>query len=169
MLRWLFMQLSDVFLRLGEDTFKELIRGISIGRLKTYQLYDGLKVSAHVSKLNTETLRKSVPRLWSRLSEHDEPLAKELGQAVLVSHLDMITAVLNYLGIPNESGFFAKDIDPKSYLAEGWQAKVLEHFRGAHPEPLLLFYVNHLAWELAGAEEPFVPSPSPVPRQEMRE
>ena len=38
---------------------------------------------------------------------------------------------------------------------------MLEHFRGTHPEPLLLFYINHLAWELAGAEEPFVPSPSP--------
>ena len=76
MLRLLFMQLSDVFLRLGEDAFKELIRGISIGRLKTYQLYDGLKVSAHVSKLNTETLRKSAPRLWSRMSEHDESLLR---------------------------------------------------------------------------------------------
>jgi hypothetical protein len=151
------MQLSEVYLKLGESGFGQLIRGISIGRLKTYQVYEGFKVRAHLARLNTESLRKAVPRFWSRLSEGEEDFAKELGQAVLVSHLDMITAVLDFLGIPNEAGFFAKDVDAKPYLTEGWEGRVFEKFRGVYPEPMLLFYINHLAWELTEAKEPFVP------------
>src|ERR1022692_2848035 len=41
------MQLSEVYLALGESGFGQLIRGISIGKLKTYQLYDAFKGSAH--------------------------------------------------------------------------------------------------------------------------
>src|SRR6266542_3005235 len=103
------MQLSDVYLKLGESGVEQLIRGISIGKLKTYQIYEGFKVRAHLAKLNTESLRKATPRFWARLEEHDEDFARDFGQAILVSHLDMITAVLDFLGIPNEAGFFAKD------------------------------------------------------------
>src|SRR5262249_5766730 len=122
------MQLAEVYLKLGESGFGQLVRGISIGRLKTYQVYEPLKVLAHLAKLNTESLRKATSRFWSRLSEKDEDFAKDLGQAILVSHLDMITAVLDFLGIKNEGGFFAKDVNAKPYLTEGWEARVFEKF-----------------------------------------
>jgi hypothetical protein len=152
------MQLSEVYLKLGESGFAELIRGISIGKLRTYQVYEGFKVRAHLAKLNTESLRKAVPRFWSRLSAGDEDFAKDLGQAVLVSHMDMITAVLDFLGIPNESGFFAKDVDAKPFLTEGWEGRVFEKFRSTWPEALLLFYINHLAWEMTEAPAPYAPA-----------
>jgi len=157
------MQLSEVYLGLGQDTFAQLIRGISIGKLKTYQIYEGFKVRARLHKVNTEILRKGVPRFWARLGEGDEDFAKDLAQAVLVSHLDMITATLDFLGVPHENGFFAKDMDAKPYFTEGWESRVLEEFRGIFPEPLLIFYINHLRWELLAANEPYRPvSPSPA-------
>jgi len=152
------MQLSEVYLALGESGFGQLIRGISIGKLKTFQVYEPFKVRAHLAKLNTESLRKATSRFWARLSEHDEDFARDLGQAVLVSHLDMITAVLDFLGIANEGGFFAKDVDAKPYLTENWEGRVFEKFRGVYSEPLLLFYINHLAWELMEAPTPFAPA-----------
>ena len=100
------MQLSEVYLDLGVDGFAQLIRGISIGKLKTYKIYEGFKVRAHLHKVNTESLRKAAPRFWARLEERDEDFAKDLAQAVLVSHLDMITGVLDFLGVPHENGFF---------------------------------------------------------------
>lgn len=153
-----FMQLSEVYLDLGADSFGQLIRGISIGKLKTYQIYEGFKVRARLQKVNTEILRKAVPRFWARLGEGDEDFAKDLAQAVLVSHLDMITAVLDLVGVPHESGFFGKDVDVKPYFTEGWEERVLQKFRGAYPEPLLVFYINHLRWELLGADQPYRPA-----------
>ena len=150
------MQLADIFLRLGETTFQELMRSISMGRLKTYQLFDRVKTRLHLHKLNSETLRKSAPKLWARLSEHDDDLATDLGQAILVSHLDLIKAVLDHLAIPHEDGFFAKDADVAGYLKEGWQQDVWAKFRAAFPPAALLFYINHLAWEVAKAEDVFV-------------
>jgi len=152
------MQLCDVFKHLGEDGFAQLIRGISMGRLRTYQLFDTLKARAHLVKLNTEHLRHATPRLWTRIQEGDEEFAKDLAQAVLVSHLDMIAAILNFLEIPNDNGFFDKDLDAKKHLTEGWAERAYEKFHGAFPEPLLLFYLNHLAWELKTAEQPFTPA-----------
>ena len=87
------MQISDVYLGLGQDVFGQLIRGISIGKLRTYQIYEGFKVRAHLQKVNTESLRKSIPKLWARISEGDDDFAKDLAQAILVSHLDMICSV----------------------------------------------------------------------------
>ena len=151
------MQLYEVYQKLGEEGFNQLVRGISMGKLKTYQLFDALKTRAHMPKLNTEHLRKAAPRLWARINEGDEEFAKDFAQAVLVSHLDMIAAVVEFLGIPNQNGFFDKDIDASQYLTEGWAARTFEKFRGTYPEPLLLFYLNHLGWELKGAEQPFAP------------
>jgi hypothetical protein len=142
------MPLTDVFLSIGEDGFGRVIHSISIGKLKTYQLYDRFKTRTHLSKLNAENLQKATPRLWARLSEKDEDYAQDLSQAVLVSHLDMIVAVLNFLGIPHEDGFFAKDLDAKPHLTEGWQERVVEKFKDVYPEPLVRFYIAHLAWEL---------------------
>src|SRR5271170_4330240 len=79
------MQLSEIFLGQGEPRFTDLLRGISIGKLKTYQLYDRMKVRLHLAKLNSENLRKAAPKFWARLGERDEEFASELAQAILVS------------------------------------------------------------------------------------
>ena len=152
------MQISDVYRGLGPEGFGLLIRGISIGKLKTYQIYEGFKVRAHLHKVNTETLRKAAPRMWERIMEGDIEFAKDLAQAVLVSHLDLIMKVLDFLGVPHENGFFAKDMDPKPYFTEGWEERVFEKFRNDYSEPLLVFYINHLRWELLGAEELYRPA-----------
>jgi hypothetical protein len=153
------MQLSDIFLRLGEETFQELMRSVSLGRLRTYQLFDRMKARLRLHKLNSETLRKASPRMWSRLKEEkDDELATDLAQAILVSNLDMIKAVLDHLGIPHQDGFFAKDADVSNYLKDGWQQEVWEKFKGAFPAAALLFYINHLAWEIAKAEDVFAPA-----------
>ena len=152
------MQLSDVFLQLGEEHLRQLVRGISIGKLRTYQLYDRFKTRTHLPKVNTENLRKATPKFWQRLEAHDEEFATDLSQAILIAHLEMIATVLNFLGIPNQQGFFEKDLDAKPFLTEGWQTRALEKFRGEYPEPLLLFYINHLDWELGGAQQAFLPA-----------
>jgi hypothetical protein len=152
------MQLHDVFLGLGEEQFQQSMRSISLGRLKTYQLYDRFKTRLYLNKLNSETLRKSAPRAWARIGEGDEEFAADVAQAILISHLDMIKAVLDSLGIPHEEGFFAKDTDVSGYLKEGWQQQVWEKFREAFPPAPLLFYINHLAWETTKAGEVFTPA-----------
>ena len=155
------MQVSDIFLRLGEDAFRDLLRSISIGKLKTYQLYEMVKARLRIQKLNTEALRKVVPRSWERLGEHDDEFAGELAQAILVSHLDMIVAILGFLQIPNEEGFFAKDMDANKLLTEGWQDRVYTHFHNQYPAALLLFYINHLAVEVQHATELYQPAAEP--------
>jgi len=152
------MQLSEAFLALGEGSFAQLVQSISIGKLRTYRIYEGLKIRARLPKLNSEHLRKAAPRLWARLAAGEEELAKELGQAVLVSQLDMVQAVLEFLGIPNQNGFFEKNLDAAPYLTDGWQQRVWEKFHDQHPEFALRFYINHLAWELAKQAEVFSPA-----------
>jgi hypothetical protein len=152
------MQLCDIFLGLGEPAVADLLRGISLGKLKTFQLYERIKTRLHVAKLNAETLRKSGPRVWERLSAHDDEFATELAQAILVSHLDMIKAVLDFLAVPHEDGFFAKDMDGSKYLTPGWQQRVLDQFQGPFPRALLLFYINHLGWELLKQDQIFAPA-----------
>jgi hypothetical protein len=152
------MLISEVYLGLGEDAFARLIRGISIGKLKTYQIYEGFKVRAHLTKVNTEALRKATPKLWERIAGGDDDFAKDLAQAILVSHLEMISAVLDFLKVPHENGFFAKDMDAAPYFTEGWEQRVTEKFREIYAEAILLFYVNHLRWELLGATDVFRPA-----------
>jgi hypothetical protein len=151
------MQLSDIFVALGEPAFEQLIRTVSIGKLKTYQLYERVKMRFHMSKLNTETLRKAAPRLYARIAEGDNEFATDVAQTVLVSHLDMIKDVLDLLGIPHEDGFFAKDLDANDKLTEGWQQRVHEAFKTKYPEALLVFYINHLDFELTKTEQVFNP------------
>ena len=67
-------------------------------------------------------------------------------------------AVLDDLGVPHEEGFFAKDADVSGYLKDGWRQRAWEKFRGAFPPAALLFYINHLAWEVAKAEDVFAPA-----------
>ena len=133
------MEISEVYKGLGQEAFGQLIRGISIGKLRTYQIYEGFKVRAHLQKVNTEALRKSVPRFWDRIAGGDEEFGRDLAQAILVSHLEMIGQALDFLGVPHENGFFAKDMDPKPYFTEGWEDRVFDKFRAGYSEPLCSF------------------------------
>jgi len=152
------MALCDVYRGLGEEALGELLRSISIGKLKTYQLYERMKLRFRLPKLNSESLRKSRPAFWKRISEGDEEFAGDLAQAILVSHLGMIVAVLDRLGIPHNDGFFDKDLDAAKYFPEGWKARVFEELRDAYPQPVLLFYLNHLGWETTKSNEVFAPA-----------
>ncbi len=152
------MQISGIFLALGEDTFSELVRRVSLGRLRTYQLFDQIKARTHLMKLNNEHLRKAAPKLWARIQEGEEDLAVDLSQAILVSHLDMIVEALNLLSIPHQDGFFAKDSDVKGYLTEGWQQRVFEALKDKYPPAVVIFYVNHLGVETGVAEGVFAPA-----------
>jgi hypothetical protein len=60
--------------------------------------------------------------------------------------------------VPNEEGFFQKDVDAKERLTEGWQARAWDQFRNEYPESLLLFYINHLGWELNSEQQAFLPA-----------
>jgi hypothetical protein len=151
------MLLSEALLSLPADDLAALVRGVSIGKLKTYQMYETLKARARLAKLNTESLRKAIPRFRARLEEKDEEFAKDLAQAMLLTHLDLILAVLEFLGIPNQNGFFAKDLDASPWLKPGWQQRVYDQFQGKSPEPALLLYINHLAWELDKSAGCFLP------------
>jgi hypothetical protein len=152
------MTLCDVYLQLGEERLRQLVRGISIGKLRTYQLYERFKIRTHLAKLNTENLRAAVPRFWTRLGAQDAEFATDLSQAILIAHMEMIIAVLNFLEVPNQQGFFEKDIDATKYLTEGWQARVFERFKADYPESLLLFYINHLGSELGTESQAYIPA-----------
>ena len=152
------MQMCGVFQALGPEVFHQLVRGISIGKLKTYQVYERFKVRAHLVKLNSESLRKAGPRFWSRIETGDEEFATDLSQVFLLSHLSMIVDVLNFLGIPNDQGFFDKDLKPEQYLTEGWQNRVFGEFKDRYQREILLFYINHLDWELNKTDQVFLPA-----------
>ena len=152
------MQMCGVFRALGPEVFDQLVRGISIGKLKTFQVYERFKVRAHMVKLNSESLRKAEPKFWQRIEDGDEEFATDLSQVFLLSHLDMIVDVLNFLGIPNDQGFFDKDLKPEEYLKEGWQQRVFEQFSEKYKREILLFYINHLDWELNKTGQVFMPA-----------
>jgi hypothetical protein len=152
------MTVSDVFLQLGEERLRQLVRGISIGKLRTYQLYERFKIRTHLAKLNTENLRAATPRFWKRLDEQDNEFATDLAQAILIAHMDMIVAVLDFLEVPHQQGFFEKNVDASKFLTEGWQARAFERFKADYPEPLLLFYINHLGAELGSEPQAYLPA-----------
>jgi hypothetical protein len=154
------MQMCGVYKALGPEVFHELVRGVSIGKLKTYQVYERFKLRARLIKLNSESLRKAERRFWARIEADEEEFATDLSQVFLLSHLDMIVDVLNFLGIPNQQGFFDKDLKPEQYLTEGWQQRVFDQFSGKYPREILLFYINHLDWELNKTDQVFVPAQS---------
>jgi hypothetical protein len=152
------MQMCNVFRAFGEARFAELLKGVSMGRLRTYQMYERLRLRCRLTKLNTETLRKAGLRLWERLGEGDEELASDLSQSILISQIDMIVAILDFLGVPHNDGFFSKDIDLKQHLPGEWQSKAYEEFRSKYNASVLLFYLNHLGVETAAAVEIYLPT-----------
>ena len=152
------MQLCGVFLALGPDVFGQLVRGISIGKLKTYQVYERFKLRARLVKLNSEGLRKAESKLWARIEAGEDDFAADLAQVFLLSHLDMISAVLDFFQIPHQEGFFDKDLKPETYLTDGWQTRAFDRFKDQYPREILLFYINHLDWELNHTEQVFLPA-----------
>ncbi len=152
------MQMCGVFRALGPDIFRQLVRGISIGKLRTYQVYERFKLRARLVKLNAESLRKAEPKFWARIEAGEEEFATDISQVFLLSHLEMIVDVLNFLNIPNEQGFFDKDLKPDQYLTDGWQTRVFETFSGKYSREVLLFYINHLDWELTKTDQVFLPA-----------
>ena len=152
------MQLCGVFQALGPDVFRQLVRGISIGKLKTYQIYERFKVRAHMTKLNSESLRKIESKFWARIEAGEEDFATDLAQVFLLSHLAMIADILNFLKVPHQDGFFDKDLKAEEYLTEGWQERIFQEFSSKYPREILLFYINHLDWELNKSENVFLPA-----------
>jgi hypothetical protein len=71
--------------------------------------------------------------------------------------MDMIKAVLDHLGVPHQEGFFEKDANIANHLKDGWQQEVWNKFHAQFPSAALLFYINHLAWEMTKAEDVFAP------------
>jgi len=152
------MQVSEIFQALGEDGFREVLGTVTVSKLKTYQLYESLKARARLPKLNVAGLKKAMPRFWERIGEGDDELAGDLAQAVLVSNLDMIIEVLDFLGFQHHEGFFEQDLEAGDILKDGWRERALEHFQNDYPKPLLVFYLNHLAHETTNAEDLFTPA-----------
>lgn len=152
-------QLCALYQALGEDVFKQLVRGISIGKLRTFQIYERFKLRARLVKLNSESLRKAEPKMWARIEAGEEDFAADLAQVFLISHMPMIVDVLNALGIPNENGFFDKDLKPEDHLKDGWQERVWNESSSKYNPQILLFYINHLDWELTKNNKPFLPQP----------
>lgn len=150
------MQMCGVFTALGPDIFHQLVRGISIGKLRTYQVYERFKLRARLVKVNSESLRKAESKFWARIEAGEEDFATDLSQVFLLSHLDMIVDILDFLKIPNEQGFFDKDLKPEEYLTEGWQERVFNEFSQKYGREILLFYINHLDWELTKTEQVFL-------------
>ncbi len=151
------MRLCDVYLGLGEPALGDLLRSVSLGKLRTYQLFEPMKLRLGLTKLNSETLRRSAMRVWPRLQAGEEQLARELAQAILISHMDLIVDVLNSFGVPHEDGFFAKDLNAAQYFTDGWQQRAFEQFRGKYGDTVVLFYLNHLAADLQLTETVFAP------------
>jgi hypothetical protein len=44
------------------------------------------------------------------------------------------------------------------HLQEGWQQQVWDKFHGVYSPPALLFYINHLDWEIAKSTQVFQPA-----------
>jgi hypothetical protein len=150
------MELTDAYKALGQSRFESLVGAVSIGALKTYSVYESFKVRIHLTKLNRQRLRRAAPRLWDRISDGDGDLARDFAQAVLVSNIDLIVNVLDFLEIPHDgNGFFDKDADPGEKLSDGWQQRVFDKFREGNTPEVVLLYINHLGWEMDKLDEPF--------------
>ena len=152
------MQMCELFLAQGEGALADLLRHVSMSRLRTYQIYEHMRLRTRLQKLNNESLRKAAPRLWARIGEHDEDLAVDLSQAILVSNLDLIIAALDLLGVPHQDGFFAKDADVASFLTDGWQQRVFDALKSRYAPSVVVFYINHLAVETTKTDTLFEPA-----------
>ena len=151
------MGLSEVFRTLGKERFEALIEAISIGGLRTYQVYDSFKIRARLTKLNRRGLRNAVPALWERIEADEDELAKELAHGVLISNLAFVAEALDLLEIPHDgNGFFDKQEGLREKLPEDWRKRLWDGFREKYSEAVVLLYINHLSWELDPSAKPFL-------------
>lgn len=142
------MKLHELFVALGEDSFRGQLRGISLGTLRTYKFYDRLKLRLHLAKLNTESLRNAAPKAFARLKEGEDDLALEISQCILISNMKMIVDVLDFLKVPHQDGFFAEDQKPADHLSGDWQERAYAEFKDKYPRDVLVLYLNYLAHEM---------------------
>ena len=64
------MKLHELFVALGEESFRGQLRGISLGTLRTYKFFDRLKLRLHLGKLNTEALRAVIAHGFDAMGLH---------------------------------------------------------------------------------------------------
>ena len=165
------MDLVGVFRALGQERCSRLVRSISIGAIRTFKLYEAIKVRSRLRTLNRQKLRAAVPKLWARIDGGDADLAHDLAQAVLVSHIALVVGVLDSLGIEHDgNGFFSKDADHSDKFGPGWPEAALRQFGEGHPPEVVLLYINYLGWETGCLDQPFLgpsddgPASEPGPR-----
>ena len=157
------MELAEVYVALGQDRTVQLARTISMGALRRFGVYEGIKIRSRLKKFNRQRLRAAAPTLWRRIASGDTGLARELSQAVLVSNTPLIVEVLDLLEIEHdENGFFDRDFDYSAQLTSDWADKAFEAFRTRYPEELVLLYINHLGWETDSLDRPFLGSDAGV-------
>lgn len=151
------MDLVGVYAALGQDRCTRLVRTISIGALRTYGVYQAIKVRSRLHTLNRQKLRAVSQKLWKRIAEGDADLARDLSQGVLVSNIPLVVAVLDFLNIEHDdNGFFAKDADYSHQFASGWPEAVFREFSGRFSDDLVLLYINHLGWETGALDIPYM-------------
>ncbi len=151
------MDLVGVYAALGQDRCTRLVRTISIGALRTYGVYQAIKIRSRLHTFNRQKLRAASQKLWRRILDGDADLARDLSQGVLVSNIPLVVAVLDFLEIQHDdNGFFAKDDDYSQQFAAGWPEAVFEEFSGRFSEDLVLLYINHLGWETGALDIPYM-------------
>ncbi len=151
------MDLVGVFASLGQDRSVRLVETVSISALRTFGVYEAIKVRSRLRKLNRQKLQTASPALWRRITEGDSDLARDLAQAVLVSHIALVAEVLDSLGIEHDgNGFYSKDEDHSGKFKPGWPSTVLGHFGERYPRDVVLLYINYLGWETGVLESPFL-------------
>ncbi len=150
------MDLVDVYAALGQERCVRLVRTISIGALRTFGVYEAVKIRSRLHTLNRQKLRAAAPKLWKRITEGDIGLSRDLSQGILVSNIPLVVGVLDFLGIEHDgNGFFSKDSENAELLVSGWPEKVYEEFVKRFPEELVLLYINYLGWETETLDQPF--------------
>lgn len=151
------MDLAEVYEALGQERVAGSIRTISMGALKTFGVYQSLKVGSRLRKLNRLNLQRATGRLWQRVADGDTDLGRDLSQAILVSNIPLVTEVLDCLKLEHDgNGFFSKDSDHADKLTEGWAERVFAHCKDRFDQDLVLLYINYLGWETKALDDPFL-------------
>ena len=151
------MDLVEVYQVLGQERCKSLVRTVSISALKTFKVYEAIKVRSRLSRLNRMKLRAAAGKLWQRVADGDEDLARDLSQAVLVSNIPMIVEVLDYLEVEHDgNGFFSKDSDHSDKLSGDWPTRAFAHCKDRFDSDVVLLYINYLGWETDSLSAPFL-------------
>lgn len=151
------MDLAEVYEALGQERVARSIRTVSMGALRTFGVYQAVKVRSRLRKLNRLNLQRAAERLWQRVADGDTDLGRDLSQAVLVSNIPLVTEVLDYLEVGHDgNGFYSKDSDHGDKLSEGWAERTFAHCKDRFDQDLILLYINYLGWEAKALDEPFL-------------